>query len=53
MIYALLVAQDSTEVLVKRVCVTNPLGIGIAPVIDGVIGYASWDIVEWLRGFID
>ncbi|NJB70986.1 hypothetical protein GGR42_001448 [Saonia flava] len=46
-------AQDSTIVVPKRVYTTSSLNEAKAPVIDGLLDDAGWDIVDWAGDFIE
>ncbi len=48
-----IIAQDSTNVVVKRVYTTKPLLGNKGPTIDGIIDEASWDLVAWTGDFIE
>ncbi|MEW7288913.1 DUF5916 domain-containing protein [Aquimarina sp. 2304DJ70-9] len=48
-----IIAQDSTKVVEKRIYTTNPLNGNEAPNIDGIIDESSWDLVEWTGDFIE
>ncbi len=48
-----IIAQDSTKTVTKRIYTTKPLNGTEAPVIDGVIDEAGWDLVEWTGDFIE
>ncbi len=49
----LLIAQDSTKTVVKRVYTTKPLKNAVPPTIDGLINDSSWDLVDWAGDFIE
>ncbi len=49
----ILLAQDSTSTVKKRIYTTKPLKNAEPPKIDGIIDEASWDIVEWTGDFTE
>ncbi|WP_109301518.1 DUF5916 domain-containing protein [Aquimarina sp. AU474] len=50
---AIIIAQDSTSTVTKRIYTTKPLQNNEAPTIDGLINESSWDLVEWTGDFIE
>ncbi|WP_375326166.1 DUF5916 domain-containing protein [Flagellimonas sp. GZD32] len=46
-------AQDSTEVIEKKIYVTQALGEMAAPAIDGILEDQAWDMVEWGTDYIE
>jgi hypothetical protein len=46
-------AQDSTEVVQKRIYTTTSIGITPAPAIDGSLNDQAWDLVDWTTEFIE
>lgn len=46
-------AQDSTNVLPKKIYMTQALGSETAPVIDGLLNDSAWDLVAWGDDFIE
>ena len=50
---AVLIAQDSTQTVPKRVYTTQVLNGVPSPEIDGILDDQGWDIVEWEGDFIE
>ena len=48
-----LFGQDSTTVIPKKIYVTKALGSQKAPVIDGLLDDASWELVGWAGDYIE
>ncbi len=48
-----LYAQDSTEVVPKRIYVTSSLSESTPPDIDGILNDDSWELVEWTGDYIE
>lgn len=46
-------AQENSTTIPKRIYTTKSIGNQDAPVIDGKLTDASWDIVEWQSDFIE
>ncbi|GLU42765.1 DUF5916 domain-containing protein [Allomuricauda sp. NBRC 101325] len=46
-------AQDSTEVIEKKIYVTQALGDMDAPAIDGLLNDPAWNLVEWGNDYIE
>jgi hypothetical protein len=46
-------AQDSTNIVPKRIYTTKALEAVKPPIIDGVLDDISWNIVEWENDFIE
>ena len=46
-------AQDSTEVVPKRIYMTTSLGQNTPPEIDGILNDASWELAEWTGDYIE
>ena len=46
-------SQESSTQIEKRIYTTNSIGNNQAPVIDGKLDDAVWDIVEWGANFIE
>ena len=46
-------AQDSTEVVPKRIYVTTSIKGHEPPVIDGIISDSSWELVDWTGDYIE
>lgn len=48
-----IIAQDSTSTVKKRIYTTKPLNDSDIPIIDGIINESSWDAVKWGDDFIE
>lgn len=48
-----LIAQDSTQVVTKRVYLTQPIIEGRSITIDGSLGDEGWNSSEWAKDFIE
>ena len=48
-----LFAQDSTEVVPKRIYVTTSLQENNPPEIDGILNDTSWELVSWTGDYIE
>ncbi|MEZ4810385.1 MAG: DUF5916 domain-containing protein [Allomuricauda sp.] len=46
-------AQDSTEVVPKKIYVTEALGQEVPPTIDGMLNDLAWNLVEWGGDYIE
>ena len=47
LINAVVNAQESKDKIQKRIYTTAPLSEEKAPIIDGVLDDAGWNLVEW------
>ncbi|RDY58936.1 hydrolase [Flagellimonas nanhaiensis] len=46
-------AQDSTQVVPKKIYVTKNLGAETTPSIDGLLNDAAWNLVEWGGDYVE
>jgi hypothetical protein len=53
LINAVVNAQESKDKIQKRIYTTAPLSEEKAPIIDGVLDDAGWNLVEWQTDFIE
>mgnify|MGYP003670421142 CR=1 FL=1 len=53
MVQAIIIAQDSTTTVPKRIYTTQPLNGVPSPEIDGILDDEGWDIVAWENDFIE
>lgn len=46
-------AQDSTEVVPKKIYVTKPINGDEPPVVDGLLNDGVWSLVEWAGDYVE
>ncbi|WP_420602858.1 carbohydrate binding family 9 domain-containing protein [Flagellimonas sp.] len=46
-------AQDSTQVIPKKIYVTKSIGETLPPMVDGLLTDEAWNLVEWAGDYIE
>lgn len=46
-------AQDSTEVIPKKIYVTKPIENQTPPLVDGLLNDEAWNLVEWAGEYVE
>lgn len=49
----ILIAQDTTTVVTKKIYVTKAITSEMTPTIDGLLNDPAWDVVEWAGDYVE